>query len=74
MTKIAELVAKYKDGGLTFDALLDLVPTLQWGTRHKEADGEVWWDGENVAGDVDILWYENIIDDAEREAILSRIP
>lgn len=74
MAKIAELVTKYKQGDMTFDELLSAVPTLEWGTRHEEADGEIWWDGENTVGDVDVLWYENTITDEEREAILSVIP
>lgn len=74
MAKIAELVTRYKQGEITFDDVLEAVPTLEWGTRHEEGDGEIWWDGENTAGDVDVLWYENTITDDEREAILSRIP
>jgi hypothetical protein len=74
MAKIAELVAQYKQGEMDLNALLVLVPTLEWGTRHEEADGEIWWDGENTVGDVDVLWYENTITDDEREAILSVIP
>lgn len=74
MAKIAELVTKYKQGELKFDALLAEVPKLQWGKRHVEADGEIWWDGENTVGDVDVLWYENTITDEEREAILAQIP
>ena len=74
LAKIGELVARYKVGELSFDALLAEVPNLQWGRKHVDADGEIWWDGENTAGDVDILWYENDITDEERAAILSRIP
>lgn len=73
MAKIAELVAKYKQGDMDLNALLVQVPTLEWGTRHEE-NGEIWWDGENTVGDIDILWYENAITDDEREAILSVIP
>lgn len=74
MTKITELVARYKAGTLEFDALLEIVPTLQWGTRHEGPDGEIWWDGENTVGDVDVLWYENAINDDERKAIFAAIP
>lgn len=74
VVKIAELVTKYKQGDMDLSALLTLVPTLEWGARHEEADGEIWWDGENTVGDVDVLWYENIITDAERESILNAIP
>jgi hypothetical protein len=74
MATIAELVTQYKQGEMDLNALLTLVPTLEWGKRHEEADGEIWWDGENTVGDVDVLWYENTITDEEREAILSVIP
>lgn len=74
MAKIAELVTKYKQGDMDLSTLLTLVPTLEWGTRHEEADGEIWWSGENTVGDVEILWYEDIITDAERESILNAIP
>ena len=74
MATISELVTRYKQGGLPFDELLAQVPTLNWGKRHEEADGEIWWDGENTVGDVDALWYENTITDEEREAILAAIP
>lgn len=74
MATIVELVTRYKQGELTFDALLAEVPSLKWGQRHVEADGEIWWDGENTVSDVDILWYENTINDAEREAILALVP
>lgn len=74
MAKIAELVTQYKQGELDLNALLILVPTLEWGQRHVEADGEIWWDGENTVADVDVLWYENTITDDEREAILAQIP
>lgn len=74
MAKIADLVTQYKQGDMDWTALLTLVPTLEWGTRHEEADDEIWWDGESAVGDVDVLWYENVITDAEREAILAAIP
>lgn len=74
LTKITELVTKYKEGELSLDELIRIVPSLEWGTRHKEADGEIWWDGENTVGDIDILWYENVINDDERKAILDAVP
>lgn len=74
MTKINELVSRYRQGELTFDAVLAAVPEMQWGTRHEEPDGEIWWDGESTVGDVDVLWYENEITDEERAAILAAIP
>jgi hypothetical protein len=74
MATIAELVTQYKQGEIDFNAVLSAVPALEWGKKHVEADGEIWWDGENTLGDVDVLWYENAITDEEREAILNVIP
>jgi hypothetical protein len=74
LATINELVTRYKDGQLDFDALLAKVPTLDWGKRHVEADGEIWWDGDSTVGDVDALWYENTLTDEERDAILKLIP
>jgi hypothetical protein len=74
MAKIAELVTKYKHGDMDLNALLALVPTLEWGTRHEEADGEIWWSGENTIADVGVLYFENIINLDERRAILNAIP
>lgn len=72
MSKIADLVDLYKNGEIDFESLLAVVPTLEWGTRREE-NGEIWWEGENTVGDVDILWYENVISDEEREAIFSKL-
>lgn len=74
MAKIAELVEKYKRGEMDFDALLAQVPTLEWGTRHEEADGEVWVEGENKVVDVEALWFDEVITEEERTAILTAIP
>lgn len=74
MATIVELISKYKQGEVPFDDVLTAVPTLQWGQRHEEADGEIWWDGDNTVGDVDSLWYENEITDDERDRILDLIP
>lgn len=71
---ITELVARYKQGEISFEDVLAAVPGLEWGTRHEEVDGEIWWDGDNVVGDVDILWFEGVITDEERETILNKIP
>ena len=73
ITKIGVLVEKYKAGEIAFDELLQRVPGLEWGTRHEAPDGEIWWSGENTVGDVDILWYDNIINDAERKAIFDTL-
>ena len=73
LTKITDLVKKYKSGEIGFDEVIRCVPFLEWGSRHEEADGEIWWDGENTVGDVDILWYENVINDDERKAIMDAI-
>lgn len=74
MAKIAELVTKYKQGEMDFDALLAEVPTLEWGQRHEAADGEIWVTGENTVGDVEVLWFDEIITEDERTAILNAIP
>jgi hypothetical protein len=74
MATIVELVTRYKQGELTFDAVLAEVPALTWGQRHKEDDGEIWWEGPNNVIDVEVLWFEDIITEEERTAILSRIP
>lgn len=72
ITKIGALVEKYKAGEMDFDEVIRRVPGLEWGTRHEEA-GEIWWEGENTVGDVDILWYEGTLTDTEREEILSAL-
>lgn len=74
MTKIAELVTQYREGEITFDALLTAVPTLEWGQRHEEVDGEIWWEGENTVADVGVLYFESLITDEERQAIVNAIP
>lgn len=74
MATIVELVTSYKQGEMSFEAVLAEVPTLKWGKRHKEDDGEIWWGGPNNVIDVEVLWFENIITEDERTAILSRIP
>lgn len=74
MKTINELIQDYKQGRTDFDTVLAEVPKLKWGTKHVEADGEIWWDGDNTVGDVDILWYENTITDDERLAILNLVP
>lgn len=74
MTKITELVEKYKRGEMDFDALIAEVPTLEWGTRHEAADGEIWVTGENTVVDVETLWFDEVITEAERTAILNAIP
>lgn len=71
---IAELVTRYKNGEITFEEVLSAVPGLQWGTRHEEADGEIWWDGDNTVADVGVLFFEGIITDEERRAIINKIP
>lgn len=71
---IKELTEEYKSGRIDFSLLLKMVPTLEWGTRHEGTDGEIWWEGENTVGDVDILWYDSIITDEERLAIMEAIP
>lgn len=71
---IAELVMQLKNGEMTLEEVVEKVPSLDWGVRHEEVDGEIWWDGENTVGDVDILWYENVITDEERKAILNAVP
>ena len=73
MAKIAELVAKYKQGEMSFDALLAEVPSLEWGKRHEAADGELWVTGENSVADVEVLWYDEVITEDERTAILNAI-
>lgn len=71
---IKELTEEYKSGRIDFSLLLKMVPTLEWGTRHEGIDGEIWWEGENTVGDVDILWYDSIITGEERLAIMDAIP
>lgn len=71
---ITELLAAYRSGELEFSDVLTAVPELTWGTRHEEADGEIWWDGENTVADVDLLWYEGYLTDTERDAVLNAIP
>lgn len=73
MKTINELIQAYKQGQIDFATVLVETPKLQWGTKHVEADGEIWWDGDNTVGDVDILWYESVITDDEREAIMEAI-
>lgn len=74
MSPIASLIWRNRHGHISFDDLLKQVPLLQWAVRREESDGEVWWDGENSVGDIDLLWYEDIITDDEREAIIAAIP
>jgi hypothetical protein len=74
MAKISELVTQYKQGEMDFNALLALVPTLEWGTRHQGEDGEIWVTGENKVVDVEVLWFHNIITEEERTAIIRAIP
>lgn len=74
ITRIKNLTEEYKSGRITFAFLLKMVPTLEWGTRHEGIDGEIWWEGENTVGDVDILWYSGIITSEERLAIMDAIP
>lgn len=71
---ITELLAGYRSRELEFSDVLNAVPKLDWGQRHEEVDGEIWWDGENTVGDVDLLWYEGYITDEERESIVNLIP
>jgi hypothetical protein len=73
MAKIAELVTKYRQGEIDFTALLAEVPTLEWGTRHIAADGEIWWTGENTIADVEVLNYKGLITEEERVAIFNAI-
>lgn len=74
MATIVELVTRYKQGEMTFAAVLAEVPSLKWGQRHEEPDGEIWWEGPNKVIDVEALWFDDIITQDERTAILSRIP
>lgn len=68
------MIEEYRVGQITFDSLLALVPTLEWGIKREGIDGEIWWEGENTVGDVDFLWYLALINDEERLAILNAIP
>lgn len=73
MTKITELVEKYRNGEMDFAAVLTEVPKLEWQTRHVTSDGEIWWTGENTIADVDVMKFEGLITEAERMAIFNAI-
>jgi hypothetical protein len=74
MTKITELVEAYKAGKMDFADVIAAVPTLEWGTRHQGEDGEIWITGENKVVDVEVLWFDEIITEEERTAIINAIP
>lgn len=71
---ITELVARYKQGEISFEDVLTAVPGLEWGTRHEEVDGEIWWDGDNTVADVGVLFYQGILTWEEHRAIINQIP
>lgn len=74
MTKIRELVKQYKAGELEFEALLEIVPTLNWAVERETSDGEIWFDGENTVASVDAMCFENEITQEEKRAIFAAIP
>lgn len=76
MPKVTESVKLNKTDEIDFESPSAITSTVEWGTRH-EANDEIWQTGENTVGDVDVLWYECVINDRERKEIkdiLANIP